>query len=336
MFTSAGPEGILSYYHVRLTERGQHTDEVKTDLDEDTLERQFLGPYRTGEPIAINGRVVTPERLERIRISTSEMPSSAIVSTLRGEDRASAVAIIGGPSLIWRAAERASDVTDQFITGPPGAQVPNVSGARSAETARDTLAAPEGPGDKRSVFVVTGRDSEATAGLIQVLRAMNLRIVEWEHAVAKTGLPNPYIGDVVIAGLRMADAAVVLLTPDDLVALRADLVHDEDGTLERELQGQARPNVFYEAGIADALGRERTIIIEIGPTKPFSDVSGRHVLRYDGTAAKRNALAERLRVAGLEPDTSASDWLGAGDVTSAVTKARTALEAARDPTPPLT
>jgi hypothetical protein len=167
-----------------------------------------------------------------------------------------------------------------------------------------------------------------------MLRALNLRIVEWEHAVMRTGLPNPYIGDVVFAGLQMADAALVVLTPDDLVVLRPDLLHSDDGDLEQALQGQARPNVFYEAGIADAYGRERTVIVEIGQAKPFSDVSGRHVLRYDGSATRRKALAGRLVLAGLHPDISGDDWLSVGDVTSSIEKARQAVASARDPGDP--
>jgi predicted nucleotide-binding protein len=128
----------------------------------------------------------------------------------------------------------------------------------------------------------------------------------------------------------MADAALVLFTPDDVVELRADFVRDDDGVEEIEKMGQARPNVYYEAGIADALGRDRTVLVEVGRVKSFSDAAGRHVVRYDGSPAKRNALAERLRVAGLLPDTSGSDWLSVGDVSQAIETARSALTAAAD------
>ena len=48
-------------------------------------------------------------------------------------------------------------------------------------------------------------------------------------------------------------------------------------------RSQRHDEVKNEAGIADAYGRERTVIVEVGPTKPFSDVSGCHVVRYDGS-----------------------------------------------------
>jgi hypothetical protein len=128
----------------------------------------------------------------------------------------------------------------------------------------------------------------------------------------------------------MAGAAVVLLTPDDLVRLRSDLLHEDDDNSERELQGQARPNVYYEAGFADALGRERTVIVEMGRVKSFTDSAGRHVVRYDGSPARRHVLAERLRLAGLQVDTSAQDWLTAGDVDAVLGAMREAAEVEAD------
>jgi predicted nucleotide-binding protein len=100
--------------------------------------------------------------------------------------------------------------------------------------------------------VIAGRDNRVVAAIVAFLRALGLRVIEWEQAVAKTGLPNPYVGNVVETGLRMADVAVVLLTPDDVVRLRADLLRDDDGPNEQDPRGQARPNVYYEAGLADA------------------------------------------------------------------------------------
>jgi len=316
----------MPFYHVRVTAHGEKHDEVKNDISEEILETQFLAPYRAGRVITINGRVIQSDQLARIRISVSDVSSEQIIRMLKNEDRISSVFVAGGPSYEWRAAAFATDVTDQFITGPPGTEIPSTpsSGTLSSLAGSSVLS---GPGDKRSVFIVSGRDNEATAGVVHVLRAMGLRIVEWTHAVLRTGVPSPYTGDVVATGLRMADAAIVIITPDDVVKLRPDLLHEDDGELERTIYGQARPNVIYEAGYADALGLNRTVIIEIGQSKPFSDISGRNTLRYDGSPAKRNALAQRLRLAGLEPDTEGDDWLTLGDVTNAITKATAAVDA---------
>ncbi len=292
----------MPFYHVSLTVQGEDHDEIKNDVSEEVLETQFLAPYRAGRAITINGRVVRPDQLIRIRVLVS--------------------------NVLWNATSEAADVTDQFITGPPGAEVPSTPSVGGINSLAGSNAI-SGPGDRRSVFIVSGRDNEATTGVIHVLRAMNLRVVEWTHAVLRTGVPNPYTGEVVATGLRMADAAIIIITPDDLVKLRPDLLHEEDGEVERAIQGQARPNVIYEAGYADALGLNRTLIIEIGQSKPFSDISGRNTLRYDGSPAKRNALAQRLRLAGLEPNTEGDDWLTLGDVTNAIARAAAIVEAER-------
>jgi predicted nucleotide-binding protein len=320
----------VPYYHVRITVLGERRDEVKVDVDEETLERQFLEPYREGRSIMINGRVVPPTHLQRIRISVSDWATDQVIPMLKAEDARSSVAMLGGPSYQARAAARADDVTDQFITGPPGegappASLPPVDAPDMDASGSDGRIAVRGPGDRASVFVVAGRDAVAYSSLIALLRALGLRVVEWEHAVAKTGLPNPYVGDVIVTGLQMADAVVVLFSPDDVVELRADLVRDDDEPHESQRSGQARPNVYYEAGIADALGRHRTVLVEIGRVKSFSDAAGRHVVRYDGSPAKRNALAERLRVAGVMADTSGSEWLTVGDVAPAIEAANDAL-----------
>lgn len=309
----------MSYNHVRIGIRGETHDETKLDLDEATLERMVLAPYRQGLPITINGRTIPIEDVTRIRVTSSDVPGSTLMEMVRQERNDSKVGIIGGPSTAWRAAAKATDVTDQFITGPPGRMDVTPHTLRGSERA--------GSVDRRSVFLVAGRDNAAVDAVLAFVRALGLRVVEWDHAVARTGIPNPYVGDVVVAGMGMADATLVLLTPDDVVSLRPDLVRDSDTADERSISGQARPNVYYEAGIADALGRERTVIVEVGRVKPFSDVAGRHVVRFDGTDASRNSLVSRLILAGLEPDRTGNGWLRAGDVTGAITAARSAFEA---------
>jgi predicted nucleotide-binding protein len=313
----------VDYYHVRVTAKGETHDETKLDLDETTLENSFLAPYRSGGSITVNGRTILLSNIDRIRISVSSEPSTAIMPRLREELASSRVVTIGGPSLEWRVAAKARDVTDQFITGPPGTlsnEAPVVSRLDSE------IRTPLGPGDRRSVFVVAGRDSAAISAVLSFVRSLGIRVVEWDHAVARTGLPNPYVGDVVVTGMRMADATLVLLTPDDMVQLREDLIHDDDGESERLISGQARPNVFYEAGIADILGRERTVFVEVGKVKSFTDVAGRHVVKFDGSSTKRKILAERLKIAGLDPDMSGSAWLEVGDVADAVNQAKAIID----------
>jgi predicted nucleotide-binding protein len=175
-----------------------------------------------------------------------------------------------------------------------------------------------GPGDKRSVFLVHGRDERAAKEMRTFLRALDLHVIEWESAVRETGQAAPYIGDVIFAGMHMADAVIVLITPDDLVRLRPDLLSSDDSENEREIRGQARANVIYEAGIADALDRSRTVLVELGGVKSLSDLSGRNVVRFDGGSRSRNKLVSRLESAGLNPIRRGEDWLEVGDFDTAI------------------
>ena len=167
--------------------------------------------------------------------------------------------------------------------------------------------------DPRVVFVVHGRHKALRTDLFAFLRALNLTPLEWSQAVSSTGKAAPYIGEVLEAAFRRAQAVVVLLTPDDEVRLSEALWAEDEEDAERAFQMQARPNVLFEAGMAFGTHFDRTLLVQVGRVKKFSDIAGRHVLRLDNSAERRQAIAERLRVAGCPVDTSGSEWLRAGD-----------------------
>lgn len=167
--------------------------------------------------------------------------------------------------------------------------------------------------DNRKVFVVHGRNELARRAMNDFLRSIDLRPIEWSEAMKLTGEAAPFVGSVVEAGFGAAQAVVVLLTGDDLAKLSPDLLISDDPSYEKELTPQARPNVLFEAGFAFGRHPTRTVIVELGQLRPFSDVQGRHVIRMNNSAQKRQDLADRLRTAGCAVDTSGYDWHTAGD-----------------------
>lgn len=154
----------------------------------------------------------------------------------------------------------------------------------------------------------------ARDAMFTFLRAIGLEPIEWSAAITATGSGAPFIGQALDAAFAMAKAVVVLLTPDDVAYLRPEYASGEHDP-ETEAKGQARPNVLFEAGMALGHHPDRTILVELGSLRPFSDVAGRHAIRMDDSAPKRNELANRLRNAGCAVDTSNTDWLGAGNFT---------------------
>lgn len=105
----------------------------------------------------------------------------------------------------------------------------------------------------------------------------------------------------------------MLLSPDDEVRLSPDLWKDKEDENEKEIRLQARPNVLFEAGMTFGKDHERTLLVEVGQVKAFSDVAGRHVVRLSNSPDKRNEIAERLRTAGCDVSTSGNDWLTTGN-----------------------
>ena len=174
------------------------------------------------------------------------------------------------------------------------------------------------PTDAREVFIVHGRNLAAVDALFDFLRAIDLHPLEWAEAVQSTGRASPYIGDILNAAFSKAHAVVVLMTPDDDAQLREPLRSDNDPPHETELSGQARPNVLFEAGMAMGRNEDRTILVELGTLKPFSDVAGRHVIRFDNTTQRRQELARRLQTAGCPVNLDGTDWHTTGDFEAAL------------------
>lgn len=167
----------------------------------------------------------------------------------------------------------------------------------------------------KRVFVVHGRNLGARDAMFDFLRAIGLEPIEWSTAISATGSASPYIGQALDAAFEMAQAVVVLLTPDDIAYLRPEYANGDDDP-ERTPTPQARPNVLFEAGMAIGRHPERTVLVELGSLRAFSDVAGRHAVRLDNSSQKRNDLANRLKDSGCDVSTAGADWLRTGDFTS--------------------
>ncbi len=163
--------------------------------------------------------------------------------------------------------------------------------------------------DPRAVFVVYGRDERLRKKIFAFLRAIGLHPLEFNEVAQLTGSTSPFILDVLNTGFSQTKACVVLLTPDEEVSLRPSLRRADDPD-HPELQ--PRPNVLIEAGMALALQPERTILLQVGKVRQFSDLGGKHYINLTGTPTSRHNLAEKLRLAGCDVKTTGEDWMGGG------------------------
>lgn len=166
--------------------------------------------------------------------------------------------------------------------------------------------------NRSRVFVIHGRNEAMRRALFDFLRAIDLKPIEWSVAVSLTGKPSPFVGEILDVAMQYAQAIVVLFTGDDQARLRDEFLSANDPVYERETTPQSRPNVIFEAGMALGKYPDRTILVQVGTLRPFSDVAGRHFIRLRNSSKSRQELAQRLRLAGCEVDLSGTDWHDAG------------------------
>ncbi len=186
-----------------------------------------------------------------------------------------------------------------------------------SEASQEIRAEPiiKGEINKRAVFVVHGRNEEIRSAMFEFLRAIGLEPIEWEKAIQMTGKPNPHIDEILIEAFNNAQAILIVFTPDDLAKLNPRFQKENDPSYERDLTGQARLNVLFEAGMAYGKDPNRAVLVEIGELRPFSDISGRHLVKFKGTPEDRNILANRLKLVGCDVNLEGNDWLSVGDYT---------------------
>jgi hypothetical protein len=183
---------------------------------------------------------------------------------------------------------------------------------------------PKKPPNDRAVFVVHGRDDVLRNDMFQLLRALDLDPLEWTRAIAMTKKASPYVKEVLDAAFSYAKAVVILMTPDDEVQLRPDLLKKSDDASERKPSRQARPNVLFEAGLAFATHERHTIIVEVGKVRQFTDIGGIHTVRLTGGSPHALTLfANRLETAGCRTNRLNTDWLSAGRFQDPIKRAKT-------------
>ncbi len=298
----------MAYYHVRITPRkGASQTEVMLDLEYSEVQKRFVLPRQQGDPITINGRTFDLSEIKQIAIAKSLEKSATLIDRIERKRAANPYPSFGLDS--WGIIEEAEDITNQLISGPPGQGI--TSDAKDGGEARP-------PTDTRRVFVVHGRNERAREAIFTFLRSIGLEPLEWSHAVLETKKTAPYVGEILDAAFKQAHAIVVLFTPDDEARLLGAFGTSGDPEHETELTGQARPNVLFEAGMAFGRSEERTILVELGNLRPFSDTAGRHVIRLDGSTQRRQDLANRLDSAGCPVNIKGTDWHTAGDFEAAI------------------
>jgi predicted nucleotide-binding protein len=124
--------------------------------------------------------------------------------------------------------------------------------------------------NNKTVFVVHGRNTAAVNAMFHFLRSVGLEPRDFDDV--RNHMPGtPTLWEVIEEAFANAGAIVVLLTPDERVALHPSFVGV--GDVDR---WQSRANVLIEAGAAMSLDRKRTFLVKLGDAQWGSDFAGMH------------------------------------------------------------
>jgi predicted nucleotide-binding protein len=282
LLRSAQKDTVTIYYHVIVKPKSdKYYGEHKTDLTKEQLISRFVEPYEQGLPIIINGKIVQPEDIERIKISESEKTIESFVAQVKHENEQSSVAFIGGPSYSYHAIGRAKDVTDDFIEGAAGYKKPTKDVNASKVWVRPT--------SNMKVFIVHGHDETAQTKTARFIEKLGFEAVILHEKASS--------GRTIIEKIEhYSDVgfAVVLYTPDDLGTRKSS---------PEDLNLRARQNVVFEHGyLIGKLGRQNVAALVDGKLELPNDISGVVYISLDEASAWHLQLAKEMKQSGYEID----------------------------------
>lgn len=264
--------------------QGRTLYEAKHDMTEQQFRDQFLAPYKAGRAIVVNGKPIATADLERLQVGITLETYGQIIKRIRKKDQASTVVNLTPSPMAIRAFAYTQDVTDAWITEPPGQ--PSASGLRG----------PVRNAAGNRVFVVHGHDVALLRDTEAFLRRHGLDpiIINAELDRGQT------IIEKIERGGDQARYGIVLLTPDDVGASKSVITGTSISVTS--LESRARQNAILEWGyLAGKLGREHVSCIVKKPTQLPSDLHGL-VYKHVQTSIDEVALAllQEMQQSGLD------------------------------------
>jgi len=239
----------MPYYHVYIHE----ADEVyELDFSKEKLEECIVEPYLTGKEFMCGGSPIDPFEVEKIKISRTEQPSSALISRIKAKP--DFVSWIGVETYV---VDEGIDVTREFITHPPIKQKKTLIRKKHQPIASSL---------SKDVFIVHGRDNKPKLELARFLeKELGLNAIILHE--------QPDKGRTIIEKLEDESLdvgyAFVILTPDDM---GGPII---EGNKVKSIRPRARQNVILESGyFMGLLKRNRVCCLYKGDIELPSDMSG--------------------------------------------------------------
>jgi len=169
--------------------------------------------------------------------------------------------------------------------------------------------------NNNSIFVVHGRDIQLNTDIFAFLRAIGLNPLEWSQAIKSAKGANPHVDDVIYGAMEKVWGVLVMFSPDEEARLKRKFCSPLDKKKGlNKLDGQARPNVIFEAGLALGAHSKKTLLVQVGSVRDISDIAGKHLVHLSNSAASRKELVQRLTTKlNFKVDTTGTDWLTIGN-----------------------
>ncbi len=164
----------------------------------------------------------------------------------------------------------------------------------------ENITTPNQESQRQTVYVVYGHDTDTIPKIEAFLEGLGLKFLKKERAVdlIEDGNTAPFIGQVIDIAFEHAQAVIVLLTGEEDVQLCKEFQRNDEDDFEKVFSPQPTQEQIFEAGYAFGKSPKRTILVQIGHVRSFSDIIGIHILHFTNTPEDYAILRTRLERAG--------------------------------------
>ena len=197
----------MAFFHVRIARKSNYPDEVRLDLTREQLNQKVVDPYNQGRPITVGGETLSLGDIKRITVNQTKSVSTAYRTAASIDHQLSPF-----NSFEWHVAAQGVDVTDEYITGPPGYGVEASSTVKQGSKSPMTM----------RVFIShSSNDVEVAKALIDLLRkALNLKSDEIRcTSVAGYGMPGgASVDETLKSEVHDAELLIGIITPASMMS----------------------------------------------------------------------------------------------------------------------
>jgi len=151
---------------------------------------------------------------------------------------------------------------------------------------------------RRTIYIVYERKTAEIQAIEHFLQQAGLSLFHKENAIELVQVATPFREEELSVAFKHAGAVIVILTGEDKVRLCKKFQQTHDSDIEKNYCLQPTPEQLFEAGYAFGMFPKRTILLQIGKVRPFSDIAGMHILHFSGTHDDYHVLHTRLIIAG--------------------------------------